>query len=413
MSDHAAAFSDAAPTQHTGRCRKRIAYLSGAPRVSTRSDVETVGPRSHVVGLINALQKLGCEVRLFIAGDLLPKSWAGTGSEKAVSSRRSGTLAADFVRLALARLNKRRAWKEVGRDVDWAYERAALFQAVGRAFQKKGIPWILETNALLFREAKGDRNSVILTQLARWLEQRAYFQADCIVCVSQTLKDVIVQDLDVDADKVLVIPNGVDTDRFDPSKYQPRRKTDLFTIGFVGTLYSWQGVDDLLRSLAALQEQGLPIGATIVGDGQQRGALVDLTEELHLNDVEFVGLVPPGDVPNHIATFDVGFCGPNPLSATRMYNSPLKLFEYMSMAVPVVASRFEASEELIRDNENGFLYTAGNVSDLTDAIRRAYLVRDSLSNIGAVLRTEIVRSHDWVARADQMISSVERFLAGR
>lgn len=412
MSDDAA-FSDAAPAQHTRRCRKRIAYLSGAPRVSTRPDAEAVGPRAHVVGLIDALQKLGCDVRLFIAGDRLPTSWAGKGSEKAVSSRRFETFAADMVRLVLATVNKRRAWKAIGPDVEWAYERAALFQGVGKAFQERGIPWILETNALLFREAKGDRNSVMLTSVARSAERRAYMEADCIVCVSKTLKDLIVDELDIDPAKVLVIPNGVDTRRFDPSNHQPRRRTDRFTVGFVGTLYSWQGVDDLLRALHPLQQQGLPIGATIVGEGQQKAALVRLSEELRLNNIDFVGLVPPNEIPSNIARFDIGYCGPNPLTVSRMYHSPLKLFEYMSMAVPVVASRFEASEELIRDNETGFLYAAGNVSELTDALRRAYLARESLPDMGAAVRTEVVRHHDWLVRADQMISSVERFLSGR
>nr|MDP9479668.1 hypothetical protein [Actinomycetota bacterium] len=70
--------------EHAPR-KKRLGYLSAAPRVSTRPDAEAGGPRSHVLGVIRAFESLGWSVNRFIVGDRMPKGVAGGGSEKALS----------------------------------------------------------------------------------------------------------------------------------------------------------------------------------------------------------------------------------------------------------------------------------------------------------------------------------------
>src|SRR5688572_19920407 len=108
---------------------QKLLYLSGAPRISTRADSETPGPRSHVLGVIEAFEALGWDVTRFIAGDHLPARFSNSGSERAITSSRIRTLAADILRILLAVRHRVGAARLVRRHPPTLiYERIALFQ---------------------------------------------------------------------------------------------------------------------------------------------------------------------------------------------------------------------------------------------------------------------------------------------
>jgi glycosyltransferase involved in cell wall biosynthesis len=216
--------------------------------VSTRPEAELAGPRAHILGVINAFRALSWEVRPFIVGDRVPRHWITSGSEQAISKNWWRPLAADVLRLTMGARNAYKTRRELEGKVDWVYERFATMQALGRALQQQNEPWILETNALLFHEAKADRHSVFLNGLARYKELQAYRQCDVLVCVSETLKQIIVE-LGIDANKIIVVPNGVDTELYNPCRQEAYRRHNGFTIGFVGSLSPWQALHLLLEAV--------------------------------------------------------------------------------------------------------------------------------------------------------------------
>lgn len=391
--------------------KQRLGYLSGGPRVTTRADAEAVGPRSHVLGIIRSFEALGWEVKPFILGDRLPSTWVTKGSERTVSGGLVRTLAADLVRLILSVQNARRAWQELGSQVDCVYERFASFQSLGWIFKQHGIPWILETNAPLCYEAKTERKSVVLVGLARWLEVRAYQKCDILVAVSEALKQILVHELGIPPEKVLVLPNGVDTKFCDPTQYKPKCLFDNFTIGFVGTFRAWAGLDLLLEALHDLRTEGINLSLVVVGDGPMRATWEEQAQRLDLSaSVAFVGRVPWHEVPQYIAGFDVGYSGQVQLQLGKMYLSPLKLYEYMAMAKPVIASAFEDAQRLIQDGETGFLFQAGDKADLKRAITKAYQSKSVLLSMGCKARENVVANHSWKARVGTLITEVERIL---
>ena len=390
---------------------RHLGYLSGAPRVSTRPEAELAGPRAHILGVINAFRALSWDVRPFIVGDHVPRSWIVSGSEQAISKSWWRTLATDMVRLTMAARNARQARHELGGQVDWLYERFAVMQALGRALQKRGVPWVLETNALLFHEAKADRHSVFLSGLARYKELRAYHQCDVLVCVSEALKQILVES-GIDANKIIVVPNGVDTELYHPCRQEAYRCHDAFTVGFVGSLSPWQALDLLLQAVHDLRGEGCDnLRLTIVGDGPARQAWEDKAAQLGLDAaVAFTGRVPPGQVAPYIAGFDVGYSGPVQLGVGKMYLSPLKLYEYMAMAKPVVAAAFEDAGRLVAGKGTGFLFQPGDKDDLKRALREAYANRLALPAMGQQARAEIVAHHSWLSRVQDLIGKVEHRL---
>ncbi|MEW5860886.1 MAG: glycosyltransferase [Cyanobacteriota bacterium] len=390
---------------------RRLGYLSAAPRASTRPDAEVGGPRSHMLGVMRAFEALQWQVKPFIVGDRVPSSWVTKGSERAVTGGFFRTLISDLIRLNMGALNARRAWQELGQQVDWVYERRAALQSLGWIFTRHGIPWILETNSPLFYESKAERKNVVLSQLERWLEIKAYQECDILVCVTEALKEIIVREANIPPDKVIVLPNGVDTSVFNPEHHQPKRVFDNFTIGFVGVLYAWQGIEDLLEALHELRTEGLDMSLVIIGDGQMRTQWEALSQNLGLtNNVKFVGQVPWNEVPAYIAGFDVGYSGHVKLQIGKMYHSPLKIYEYMAMGKPVLASAFEDAQRVLREGETGFLFQSGDKQELKSALVKAYKSQASLAEMGRQAHEEILLNHSWIARVETLIKTVDQIL---
>ncbi len=387
----------------------RLGYLSGAPRVSTRPDAELSAPRAHVLGVIKGFQSEGWEVHPFIVGDRLPRIMIGDGSGRLLSSSRISRFTADLSRVALGHVNATRAWRELGPRMDWVYERLGAMQALGHPFAERGIPWILETNALLHEEAKL-RKTTMLPSLVRRSEVHASQRCDVLVSTTPALKTAVVSCAAVSPDKVVVMPNGVDTEELVPGRHTPRRLHQGFTVGFVGTMWPWQGIDLLLETVKVLRENGLDISVSLVGDGEMRGLWQQLAHDLGLEPyVAFVGRVNPGEVPAYISGFDVCYSGQQQMSLA-IYPSPMKLYEYMAMAKPVIAAAFEVAASTVTQGVTRFLFRPGDVHELKEALARAYETREHLPELGRRAREHVERSCTWDIRVRTLISQAKAIL---
>ncbi len=374
-----------------------------------------MGPRSHVLGVMQGFESLGWNVRQYIVGDRVPASWVRPGSEKVARGHWLQTLGIDVVRMGMGGYHAVRSGMELWREVDWVYERGALLQAMGWVFQRQGVPWILETNSLQWKEAAEDRESLVLRNIARRIEFWSYRACDVVVPVSTTLRDLLVE-RGIDPDKTVVMPNGVNTSKFDPDgyvddrSYERRRphRAETFTIGFVGALSEWQALPLLFRAVTDLREEGLNLGVTVIGDGHARRKWEEEANRLGLRDaVRFMGRQPHDRVPAYIADFDVGYSGPVRLGTGNMYMSPLKLYEYLAMATPIVAAAYEDAQRLIDESGAGFLFEPENVEDLKRALQNAYKTsEESLRHQGQEGRNLVCAEHSWEARIQRLNSEV-------
>jgi glycosyltransferase involved in cell wall biosynthesis len=303
------------------------------------------------------------------------------------------------------------AWKELKSKVDWVYERLASLQILGWIFQRHGIPWILETSGLFYYEAKVERKSIVLSRIAQIIELWAYRHCDVLVCVTRELKDLIIDKTGIIPEKVIVVPNGVDTTRFDPGLHAPKRVFNGLTIGFVGALVNWHRLDILINALAELHNEDIHFNLTVVGDGPMRNKWEMQAKALELQDnICFTGQLPWDLVPAYIAGFDLGFIGNAPMEIGIMYHSPLKLYEYMAMALPVVASSYDDSIMMIEDGKNGYLFRPGDKEDLKSVLRKAFSDRLRWQEIGFAARERVFERASWITRVKSMNSEVERIL---
>ncbi|MDB9526423.1 glycosyltransferase family 4 protein [Oscillatoria sp. CS-180] len=390
----------------------RIGYLSGAPRVSTKANAEMSGPRSHVLGIMQAFQSLDWTVQSYIVGNKVPDAWISKGSEEKVSRSFYMALSADIVRLIISKKNSWKAFDELFGKVDWVYERFGAFQAMGYRFKKHKIPWILETNALLSQESKEERKTTVLSSLLRRYESKAYRECDVLVCISERLKQKIIEEFKVPPHKIVVTPNGVDTDLVNPDKYLEKRIFPSFTIGFVGSLFPWQGLDLLLQAIENLRkDEDIAINLVVIGDGPMLESLKEMTAEMELSSqVCYLGRLPQSELFPVILGCDFCYSGHFDPHGQNTYRSPLKLYEYMSMAKPVIASDIDATKNLVCDGETGLLFSPNNLESLKKALLEAFNSRHLCDVMGEQARKIIVSSHSWKSRVEVLVKEVETIL---
>lgn len=385
-----------------------LLYLSGAPRVSTKDSSVLAGPRAHVLGVIGAFKTSGWHVSQFIVGDNSRKSFQDENAESRLRDSKLVRAGADIVRVTFGVLNGLRASRKY-KGMDLVYERFAVFQMLGYFFARKSTPWILETNGIIHLEAKNDRKSIYFSGVAKFLEKKAYKSCTYLVSVSANLKEEIARTMGIDPLKILLVPNGVDIEKFKGTA-QPDRANP--TVGFVGNVIAWQGLDVLLKAVAAARLRGVNYKVRIVGEGPERKNLETLAAELGLNEVvEFTGSVPWSAVPSEIEKFSLCYSGQVPLQMGKMYHSPLKIYEYMAMSRPVVASDFDDARSTVGESESGYLFSPGSVEDLTGILLKAFAECDSWPEMGQRARTHIVNHHSWTARVEYMLSEVRRLEA--
>jgi glycosyltransferase involved in cell wall biosynthesis len=257
-------------------------------------------------------------------------------------------------------------------------------------------------------EAAFDRNSLVLTSLARRHERQAYLDCSMLVCVSEPLKQLVTSRLGVPGDKIAVVPNGVDTDFFRPRPSEPRAY-EGFTLVYAGGIEPWQGIDLLLHTMADLRrDDGLSIHAVIAGDGPVRRDCERLAGELGLGPyVQFLGTVSREAVPHVIASGDLGYSGHTEMQGRAVFRSPLKLYEYMAVGKPVLSSAVADARQIVVPNETGFLFTSDDAGGLRAALSRAFAARDALPAMGARARKLVEDGHSWSARCRAIVESAE------
>ncbi len=282
---------------------------------------------------------------------------------------------------------------------DLIYERASLYSTVGILLGRElNRPVIIELNAPLAIEQSKYR-ATGFGELAAQAECWSLKRADTVITVSNQLRDYVIS-IGVDPGKVHVFPNGVDTELFRPAPPDPgiRARWGLGNnpvIGFTGGLRPWHGVDALPELLERLVKKYRCIRMIIVGDGPLRS---NLEENLRARDLlkntVFTGQLPHEDVAGLVRQFDVALA-PYPRLDHDFYFSPLKIFEYMACGRTVVAAALGQISEIVRNNETGVLYPAGDMDALFEACDRLLADSTLRERIGQAAMKEVHDKFTW------------------
>jgi glycosyltransferase involved in cell wall biosynthesis len=214
--------------------------------------------------------------------------------------------------------------------------------------------------------------------------------ADRIACGSTFVFDTLVEN-GVPAEKLTIVPYGVDVERFAPRRF--RKPGKPFRLLFVGTFGLRKGAHDLL---AAMKSLGSDFHLTVVGHQRlDPSALVD-TQDL----VEFVPHVPRGRIHEYYSRGDV-FVLPSIFEG-----SSLVLYEALAAGLPVVTTPHAGS--VIEDGKEGFIVPIREPDILADRVRQLAGDPDRLASMREEARKTAER-FTWDSYGERISTLAERW----
>lgn len=239
-----------------------------------------------------------------------------------------------------------------------------------------------------------------------WMYRRVYARADLLVYVCEAQRQYWTP-RGLRARRVGVVHNGVDTAHFrpDPTGWRARTRAALglddddCVLGITAAFRPEKNHGFLVRALASLRADGLPVVLLMVGDGALRSATEILARELGVERwCRFVGA--HDDVRPWVAAFDVFV-----LASTHIETFPLSALEAMAMGVPAVLSDVGGAREMVIDGTNGYLYPPEDAQRFGSAVKRL-LDPQARTAAGQAARRLVVERYTH----DRMVQAYEELL---
>ena len=270
-----------------------------------------------------------------------------------------------------------------------------------------GIPVVLEADcptAYEHRHMSG-KDKFRLPLIPEWIERWNWSRSHAIIAISTILKDYLVRK-GVPDSKITVIPNGADPDKFKPGLNGEglRNKCgyqDKVVIGWIGSLFGWEGLDKLLEMARNILETRANVAFLFVGGGKNKEVMEATFDSKDIGTrVILTGTVPYDDVPEYLDAMDI-VIAPYP-KLEFWYPSSMKVFEYMSSQKAVVASAVGQLCEIIEDGVNGCLFDPDDMEAFMQKVVRLVDNPDLRNRIAINARDTVLKKYTWVKHAEEM-----------
>jgi glycosyltransferase involved in cell wall biosynthesis len=232
----------------------------------------------------------------------------------------------------------------------------------------------------------------------RIFEEKMLKRSNKIIAVSDFTRRELLQYYKVREDKIRVIHNGVDTNKFQPASDKRKAKQELgfnpddTTILSVGRLYARKGLFTLIESMPAVVRKFPRAKFIISGKGQsdEMKKLVAHAQKLGiLDNIVFTGYYPDRKLPRLYQAADVF------AFSTFYENLPFAVLEALSTGLPVVTTSVGGIPEMIDDGKNGFLVEPFNSRELSDRILYYLEHPGAASEMSFMARKVIEERFDW------------------
>lgn len=248
----------------------------------------------------------------------------------------------------------------------------------------------------------------LATPLWRWkrLERFCVQQADRVITVVDEAKQHYVSDCGIPSGKVTVVMNTEDLDYFHSlpikedivKKYQP-----YFTISYVGGFGWHRGIQTAISAMPEILHQIPNARLVLVGTGANESDLRELARKKKVEPaVEFTGWQDFNLVPSYISASRICLI-PYIRSGNTNASCPHKLFQYMAMGKPVIASSMDSLRRIIIETGSGMTYPSGNTDALAEAVIKIYRDRDLAIRMGEAGKRAVKEKYNWEAEGKKLI----------
>lgn len=241
------------------------------------------------------------------------------------------------------------------------------------------------------------------------LERISFRIADVVVSTNETYRRIAIERGGKAPADVFVVRNAPDPSRFQAARPNPALKRGReHLLAYVGVIAPQDGVDHALRALALLHARRADWHAVFLGSGDALPGMERLAVELGLeNHIEFAGWVGDERIGELLATADVGLA-PDPRSPLNDASTMIKVAEYMSMAVPVVA--FDLPESVVTADGAALFAAGSDETAFADRIEELLDDPELRARLGSAGRERIATHLSWRASEKQLLAAYQRVL---
>jgi glycosyltransferase involved in cell wall biosynthesis len=286
------------------------------------------------------------------------------------------------------------------------------------AAHQRHIPVLLEVNAPMADPAgslKTRLDVILLGAMRRWAVWQATWSDAIVTPLNTTVPP------EVPRSKIHELPWGANVELFDPS-IREMRSSELNSLAasiglsrrgpvalFLGSFRAWHGASHFAEAARLLLARGSALSFLMVGGGPELDSLRARVQGWDLPDGRFVfaGPQPYERVPEYLALADIGVApfdlgAHAPLREFGFYWSPLKVFEYMSMEMPVVTVDVSPLDRIVRNGRDGLLYPTGDVTALTEALAQLEGDQGMRRRMAASGRERVVAEYSWMSHCEAL-----------
>lgn len=263
------------------------------------------------------------------------------------------------------------------------------------AARKLGIPFHYEMRGL-WELTRASRmawfENTARYKLGLELEGLVAKHADRLFVISNELGRYVRENWGVSPDRMALLPNCVDSEAILPTDIA---KAEPGVIGYAGSIMPYEGLDTLIEAVALLAERGVDVRVKIVGDGEAKSGLEELTVRLgQTGRVEFFGRVEPARALEIVEGCSLVCLPRKPFQVCKIV-PPIKLVEALAMAKPVIVPDLPVFRDELGPDPAGWFFRAGDAADLAGVIERALQDPDRLREMGAKAREYVLAHRTW------------------
>ncbi|NBY15568.1 MAG: glycosyltransferase [Actinobacteria bacterium] len=247
------------------------------------------------------------------------------------------------------------------------------------------------------------------------LETQACNDASHVFALTNALKAELIR-RGVNSEKITILPNCVDVDRFLPRQRDLELEASLglaskTVIGYVGSLLDYEGLNLLMLAAKQLGANRDDFHVLIVGGGAEYENLVKQVTDLGIQKlVTFTGRVPHADVERYYSLIDIAPFPRLALPVCEMV-SPLKPFEAMAMEKVCVVSSVDALTEIVQDGVTGRVFEKNSAADLARVLAELLDDPAQIREFGKTSRNWVHEQRTWARNAQIVHDTYESLLS--
>ncbi|PKK84044.1 MAG: hypothetical protein CVT49_05300 [candidate division Zixibacteria bacterium HGW-Zixibacteria-1] len=243
-----------------------------------------------------------------------------------------------------------------------------------------------------------------------WLKKKLLgsilHSADCITSTSHFLKQKTVQLFGDLAERIRIIPFGVEI----PDVLKQVRRDECTRLVFIKAHRKKYGPDILIEAVNEAVKSGLKLHLTMAGEGEMTPLLKEQVKRLKLDDiVTFAGFIENRRMPEFLVGHDI-MVMPSTMDSESF---GVAVLEASAAGLPVIASRIGGVPEVLKDNATGLLVPPRDVHSLTEAIIKLAGNAEIQKSMGLAGRKFVEENYLWGACLNMMSQLYEDIMAGR